>query len=1664
MKKIKLILLSVILLAAGIDVMSQGVAINKTGNQPDSSAMLDISSDSLGLLIPRLTESQREDNIQNPANGLVVYDPCMGAFFYYNGTEWLMMGAETLQLWDLKDVTLGNYGSLYIGNDILEYYEQGFGNLFFYGGGEFNLLGDYNTTTGFNAMSSNRNGDCNSAFGYRSLRTNLDGNYNTAIGNSAGENNGNNSGNVFLGCYSGYNADGDSNVFIGIASGYDETGSHKLYIENSASSTPLIYGDFENDTVRIFGTFDINNAYVFPTTDGTNGQILQTNGNGILNWVNNASLSALQWSDTLNQLATDFDVSLKQNVSDTSTVDATRYWVEQQNYFSSIAINDLTDGKTGQTSVFLGSGAGSGDNGSDTSENVGVGMGALNANVLGVENTAIGHRSLYNNTGNANTASGFKSLYNNTSGGSNNAFGYQALHENTSGGSNIAIGYKPLLNNTIGSSNIAIGYKALHENDTASGNIGIGYYANRYNQYGSKNTIIGYEAGRGTSLHSKTGNVFLGYQAGYNETGDSTLYIENGPGSDPLIYGDFANDTVRINGTFDINSAYVFPTSDGTNAQVLQTDGNGVLSWTNQTECTITGSGTATRVAFWNGNTELSSNSNLYWENTNSRLGLGTDVPGQQLDLTGSIELPLTTDSSSGVIYKGTQPFIHNFKPATNDGYNTFVGVEAGNLAMGHPTNSWYSSYNTAMGNYALHSNSDGYDNTAVGNSALSSNNTGYKNSAYGTNALNSNTTGAFNTAIGGSVLKNNKEGYYNAVLGFEAGQGQTDHSVSNNTILGYQAGYNVDGDSNVFIGNRAGYHETGNQKLYIDNSDISNPLIYGDFENDTVRIYGTLDINNEYIFPKTDGTAGQVLKTNGNDTLSWSSDVGAICIDDLSDGKTGGYSVFLGDGAGANDNGNDNYNTATGCDALHDNTSGTDNSAFGLNSLYNNENGEYNTSIGRSSLYHNTSGNSNVAVGIRSLYKNTTQSNLVAIGDSALFNNGNGATQWYQATKNTALGSKALFSNTTGHGNSATGDHSLYSNTNGYCNTANGYEALYSNTGGDENTAFGYQALYNNLNSQYNTAVGNKALHDNVSGQGNSALGALALYKNIDGMLNTANGMRSMYANTDGDYNTAIGYGSLQWNESGNYNTIIGFASGQGSEDENISENVMLGAYAGYNAQGNGNTLIGYKAGYYEYGSNKLYIENSSSTIPLIYGEFDNNLLRINGTLDINNEYIFPTTDGTADQVLATNGNDTLSWTTLTAGTITAVGSMTSGAAFAGTSADDQWLGLGAAAGRIEFDNATPNEVNILGANVGIGTVAPSSLLEVYDGTLSITNMAETADEDAIKIGIDEEHAASIKLFDDDDEATQHFKMTFDADSEDLRFHSDQKDNILYLTNGGYVGIGIANPGSYLDINGNGSNTYLHIDVGAENVYSSGIRFKEDGNGRWNIMYKNWENNNLHIYDDENNRYAMTFQSNTGNIGISNTDPQTKLHILGGSDASFSGGGFAIFGSVTSTNIIIDNNEIMARNNGDSSNLYLNHDGGYVHIGTGSPTATLSVNGTANKPGGGSWAVFSDARSKENVKNYHKGLSELLQLRPVSFNYKEKFGWGNDTYIGLIAQEVEKVVPTMVSEIEVNDMIDFKELDPNEITYMLINAVKEQQKQIEELQRQIEKLQSPGN
>jgi hypothetical protein len=180
------------------------------------------------------------------------------------------------------------------------------------------------------------------------------------------------------------------------------------------------------------------------------------------------------------------------------------------------------------------------------------------------------------------------------------------------------------------------------------------------------------------------------------------------------------------------------------------------------------------------------------------------------------------------------------------------------------------------------------------------------------------------------------------------------------------------------------------------------------------------------------------------------------------------------------------------------------------------------NTAEGTSALFSLTSGTYNTAVGLFSLTALTRGSSNTAIGAGTLLAN--------TGDQNTATGAGALLSNTTGSQNTAHGAFALSNNTTGYSNTANGYQALSSNIRGSLNTANGLDALSNN-----------------TTGGGNTANGAAALLSNTTGGDNTANGWNALYSNTTGAFNTATGYAAGDFITSGSYNVCVGEEAGSG-------------------------------------------------------------------------------------------------------------------------------------------------------------------------------------------------------------------------------------------------------------------------------------------------------------------------------------------------------------------------------------------------------------------------------------------------------------------------------------------------------------------------------------
>jgi hypothetical protein len=191
------------------------------------------------------------------------------------------------------------------------------------------------------------------------------------------------------------------------------------------------------------------------------------------------------------------------------------------------------------------------------------------------------------------------------------------------------------------------------------------------------------------------------------------------------------------------------------------------------------------------------------------------------------------------------------------------------------------------------------------------------------------------------------------------------------------------------------------------------------------------------------------------------------------------------------------------------------------------------NTAEGTSALFSLTTGIDNTALGFQALFHNSTGNFNTAEGFRALFSDTTGA-------QNTATGVNALLSNTTGNFNTATGVNTLFHNSTGNFNTATGVNALFANADASQNSAFGFGALASNT-AFNNTADGYLALNHNTIGSGNTANGSQALTNNTTGGSNTAIGDLALSSNTVGNHNIALGIFAGTALTTGDFNIDIG-------------------------------------------------------------------------------------------------------------------------------------------------------------------------------------------------------------------------------------------------------------------------------------------------------------------------------------------------------------------------------------------------------------------------------------------------------------------------------------------------------------------------------------------
>jgi hypothetical protein len=217
-------------LILSLSPFGQNVAVNNSSAPPDQSAILDISSSTKGMLVPRMTRAQRIA-IEKPAKGLLVYQTDSDSAFYFNaGNEnlanWVSIQSQ-LTGWGTKGNSGTNPSVNFIGTTDASPVRFRYNNINAgiidsasanTGLGFRNMdigSGQYNTAFGYETLSANSNGGANTAIGGLALYTNNNGQENTAIGQVSMATNENGSYNTALGGHSLFHSDGSYNTALG---------------------------------------------------------------------------------------------------------------------------------------------------------------------------------------------------------------------------------------------------------------------------------------------------------------------------------------------------------------------------------------------------------------------------------------------------------------------------------------------------------------------------------------------------------------------------------------------------------------------------------------------------------------------------------------------------------------------------------------------------------------------------------------------------------------------------------------------------------------------------------------------------------------------------------------------------------------------------------------------------------------------------------------------------------------------------------------------------------------------------------------------------------------------------------------------------------------------------------------------------------------------------------------------------------------------------------------------------------------------------------------------------------------------------------------------------------------------------------------------------------
>ena len=454
-----------------------------------------------------------------------------------------------------------------------------------------------------------------------------------------------------------------------------------------------------------------------------------------------------------------------------------------------------------------------------------------------------------------------------------------------------------------------------------------------------------------------------------------------------------------------------------------------------------------------------------------------------------------------------------------------------------------------------------------------------------------------------------------------------------------------------------------------------------------------------------------------------------------------------------------------------------------------------------------------------------------------------------------------------------------------------------------------------------------------------------------------------------------------------------------------------------------------------------------------------------------------FTTADGSAtntERMRITNSGNIGIGTTAPATNLHVTGTAPANAATGQLQIDESggnslMLGRTATYGYAQTQNSEPFVINPLSNNVGIGTTAPTSVLHV-DGKTTIDQSATSG------IGI------QVRRSDDLSNVFRVFTGT--GNNGNIAIHNASNTTTVKIASGtddsyfnttGNFGLGTNSPSSRLHVSSTSSGLATFENTGGHSytnqvasTNNKAYTLYKEGTNTWGSVGMEGSDNSFRIYHGTTSGNPVFMAKTDLLVGVGTTNPQAQFHVSGGDilvdntkalDGELTSGAAVNLIRVSSANHVqIGDNAVndVRINVGSTLNALVVEDGGQVGIGTVNPSYDLDVVGNINASltvRAAGVALVSDRRYKTNILPLEGALASLKLLSGVYHNWdtinfpKEQFPKGKA--IGVIAQDMQKIYPELVYEN--ND--GYLAVDYAKFSTVLLEAIKEQQKQIELLQ-----------